>query len=656
MTRSDLPRSGPFRSLLRKEFRSLLPFLCLGVLLLGLDLAYRLLTEFPDQSPLSSLVSEEERQGSQIMLFVLALALASGLLVREQDEGTLGFLDALPVSRARVFWSKFLLALGTLWVLPAVDFLLDLSFFALSRTSLETHCPWQVLMTGTLLEGAACFIWLALGLALSFLRRFSLLVLSLLFLGCLLLQEAQVPFAPLLNPFSLGTPVYQGQHWLWPTAKLTVQLGLACACLAVAFGSFLMLGDPAQRLAARLRRGRTGSLLLGLGMVISVAIWVGLFLKWASQIKDDRTEVHYAPWSTARATTARFQFIFPGDRLGLVVSLMERADAAEARVRQFLGAEPLAQIVADLASENQRHEGQAYWKRIALSLRREGGDLENLVAVLGHETAHVYIDQLSQWRMSAEFNSTRFFHEGLASYLEHRLFRPPAALPAQRRVAAVMRARDEVKIEELVNDEWFTRKRDPDLVYPLGEVFVAALVRRYGDAAPGRVLKAMGRTNAPTTLKGYALWQDTFQAAQFNFNEVVDAFFAELDRAVGEHRAFIATLPRLRGVVQPTPSTKSGRAAKAPRNPFGGTGSASGQVSVRAVFAGQAPGRVVCRFRPRADTPARLFEDGVSSDGTLFRVEGSAYTERSFWYQLGWSVPGASQPIYEAWAEGRPGP
>ena len=247
--------------------------------------------------------------------------------------------------------------------------------------------------------------------------------------------------------------------------------------------------------------------------------------------------------------------------------------------------------------------------------------------------SHVYMDHESQSRLGEDFNSTRFFHEGLATYVEYRFFQSSNKLATLRRVAAMQRARQEVKFETLLDDSALSRKQDPDLVYPLGEVFLTALVRRYGEAAPGNAVRAVGRPNAPKDLKGFALWQDTLQACGYNLRDVVEAFFAELDRAVAEHRAFIDSLPRVRGGVQ-----VEGK-----------------RIAVRATYAGQSPGTLVCRFRSRADDPERFYEYPSADDGAVFRVTKAGFTERSFWYQLGWRVPGASQPIYEPWVEAHQG-
>jgi ABC-type transport system involved in multi-copper enzyme maturation permease subunit len=620
------------KSLLRKELRSIAPFFGLVLFFNALSWIFILLTEFPDQFPLSKILKPEE--GGEIVPFALAFALASGLLVRERDEGTLAFLDALPVSRVRMFWVKVGLALSVLTLLPLSDFILKAAIHALSRTSLEAHFQWPLLVTGLLLDTASCFVYFSLGLALSFLRRFSLLAMGLLVCAYLLLKELQTPFVPLLNIFSLSEPIYRGQHWQIPGAKLAVQLIGACACLAIALASFVLMGDAAERFADRARRKRGAWLVAGVATVLAVIVWLGLFFIWIWRAHvSEQTEVHYSSWTVGRARTARYLFVYPENEAGAISPLLDEADRVEARVRAFLGAKPIKQIEVNMTGSAPHTAGQAHWKKVQIDLNASGRDLESLVPVLGHETTHVYMDHESQSHLGDDFNSTRFFHEGVASYVEYHLFRPPEKLPQIRRVAATMRARREVKFEELLDGTQLMRKRDLDLVYPLGEVFAAALVKRYGDAAPGRVVKAFGRSDAPKDLKGFELWQDVLQSCGYNLSDVENAFYKELDDAAAKERAFIATLPRIRGAVQKSAT----------------------RIGVRATYTGKAPGKLVCRFRPRTDTPERLYEYAFSETGDLFWVDKSDYTEASLWYQLGWRVGEASQIIYEPWVETVPG-
>jgi hypothetical protein len=616
------------RSLLRKELRSLAPFLGLVLFLIALNWADEFVTKYPDQHALSKLM--EHDRAEHVMLFAFAFALAAGLLVRERDEGTLSFLDALPVSRAQVFACKALPALAVLWLIPLSDLVLKVLLHHWSKTSLETQSPVPLFVTATFLDVVSCVVYFSFALALSFLRRFAFLALGLVLCAYLFLQELHVPLVPLFDILSLGEPVFRGRAWLLPKAKLLIHLSLALGSMAVAFISFQMMGDSSQRLAERLKRRRGAIVLTALGTAAAVLVWVGLFIFWSVRSASEKpNEVHYETWPTSRANTARYQFLYRENEAGKLNQLLSRADAAEARVRTFLSAAPISRIEADLTGSAPRTAGVAHWKTVQMDLAAAGNDAEALTAVLGHETTHVYIDHEGQSRLEEDFNSTRFFHEGLASYVEYHLFRPTNQLSSLRRVAAVMRSRREVTLEELLDSDALTLKRDTDLVYPLGEVFVDALVQRYGESAPGKVVKAFARPNAPRSLHGVALWQDVLQACGYNLSAVEDVFYAELDRALAEQRQFVENLPRLRGAVMYQP----------------------GQVTLRAAYDGRAPGRVVCRFRSSAETPARLYHYAFSAEGDVFSVSNAHLPHRSFWYQLGWRVRGASQTIWEPWVE-----
>ncbi|MBL9135149.1 MAG: ABC transporter permease [Verrucomicrobiales bacterium] len=620
------------RMLCRKELRSIRPFL---LLILGfglLDPLFVLFAHYPDQADLSEWLEAETQWEAHLMMFFFAIALAVGLLVREQDEGTLAFLDALPVSRDRVFVAKILVASGVLCLYPCLNVASAAVFHALSRTSLETTFPWRLLLAGGALQVAAGFFWFSLGLSLSFLRRFAFLVLALLFWAALALEEAGWTPIRWINVFSLAQPTFLGRTWVFPREKLLVQAAVATAFLALAWWRFRRLGEAVgdgRFLALRRRPWWTVLIVTGATMVTVVA-WIGLLVWFGKDLSDSLPgSVSYPQWRPSRATTERYEFIFPEYQIGTMAPLLEAADGVEAKVRGFLGGEDSARIRVDLTSPLERHAGLAYWKSVRLSSRMQPGDPETL-AVLGHETVHVRLDQLSAGRLSDVFPSMRLFHEGVATYVEHRFFATNEPLAQSRRVAAVTRARDEVKVEELVDSDLLRKRRDPDLVYPLGEVFIAALVTRHGDDAPARVARALARPSAPKDLVGLPLWQDAFQAAGCSWPGVVDEFFAELDRLKSEHREWVASIPRLRGIFVKDADRLGVRVA----NPW------------------PTQGFVVCRFRASPEADPRFYESPTPS-GDTFWVDRSNYPAATLGFQVGIRRFDASQVIYEPWVEVR---
>ena len=617
-------------SLLRKELSSIKPIFLLVLFFGSLDWLFILTTEFPDQYPLASYFVEEEDGWSLIPYFIVAFALAAGLLVRERDEGTLDFLDALPVNRIRIFLAKYTVALGVLLLLPFASLLAALTFQCLSLDSINSRFHWDVLGGTLLIECCMCFVYLSIGLALSFLRKFSYLALVLFAWVYVLCRELGVPYVALFNPFTAGEAVFEGSRLVIPVQQLLIQLAIGLAGLALALGGFVSMGDHTARMAEALNRRRGVAWLKMAGMLAIASLWLGFFVYWSDQEESSQPEdeVVYQEWGTVRATTQQYVFVYPEYQARQAEDLIARADAVHDRVQQFLGTAPAGNIAVDLTSALPRHAGLAYWKRIRMKLV-PGMDLETLEAILAHETAHIYIDKLSDSRLHAQFDSTRFFHEGLATYIEHHLFLGAEKLQSLRRVAAVMRAREQVEFEELLDDQLFSGKWDRDLVYPLGEVFVYALVERYGEESPARVTQAFGRKGAPEGLKGVILWQDVLQACGYNLSEVVDGFYAELDKAVDEHRWFIERIPRLRGAVE----------------------YARQQVGIRPSPSTTAAGEIVCRFRARAAEADRFYEWSYPDESGIFWAPASGYSGRSFWYQLGLSTPDAAHILFEEWEE-----
>jgi len=612
--------------LLRKELRSMRPFLALVLLFLFLDLAFFLFSEIPDQYPLAKLLGEDT-DGDQQLNFVLAFALASGLLVREKDEGTLAFLEALPVTRARVFFSKFLLAFAIISVLPVVDGFLHILIYLCSRTSLEHVSQLPRLLRETFLGVVSCFVYVSFGLAFSFLRRFSLLALGLVVCLYLLLSELRVPYVSLFNIFDLVDPLRPGPAWSLPGLKLGVHLAIGALCLAASYGCFL----GSSEFSTQARRGRRALVLLGAtASIIGVALWIGLGAWFISKIAEEPSgTVRFKPWPKATANTERYRFLYPENESALVDGLLPQADRVESKVRQFLQSRPIPLIEADLTGSAPHTAGTAHWKKVNIQLFGLGGSLSNLLAVLAHETTHVYLEFATDSKVSDHFRSTRFFHEGLASYIEHRFFRSTNELHRLRQVAALARSRDQVRFAELCDDLVLSRRRDPDLVYPLGEAFVAAVVARFGDAAPAAILRAFARPGAPPDLTGVALWQDVLQAAGYTLAAVEDAWINLLSQEATEHQVFLNSLPRLR--------------ASARRQ--------NAQVRVRVSYEGTAPGEVVCRFRREAADASEHFVYASEQDENEFSVDIAHFPEGRFWFQLGWHVPGASQTLYEDWVQ-----
>jgi hypothetical protein len=126
----------------------------------------------------------------------------------------------------------------------------------------------------------------------------------------------------------------------------------------------------------------------------------------------------------------------------------------------------------------------------------------------------------------------------------------PEELDRVRVVAAASWTRHRMRFEDLADDDRLRARFDPMLVYPLGELFTAALVETYGEAAIGNVLRAMGREGAPRDLPPRAYWEDTLRAAGYDLETALAAFERVVRREAARQQEAIDALPRLGGGVR----------------------------------------------------------------------------------------------------------
>lgn len=307
---------------------------------------------------------------------------------------------------------------------------------------------------------------------------------------------------------------------------------------------------------------------------------------------------------------------------------MGRAEAADTAVRAFLQCESAGRIVVNLASNARHAAATANWKRLNMDLTISD-DPDELGAILGHELVHVYIDSSSDGLFSRTFDSSRWFHEGLASYLEHRLFRAPDQVAQLRRIAAFAYERKQADLEKLVEDPVWRRSYDSNLVYPLGEVFLHALVIRYGDEAPGNLLRAAVRPDRPPSLSGLDLWRDLFLACDYDFSAVAAQYYATLKRLREEHAGFVESLPEIHARVYV-------------EGPW---------IMIDPRLDGELPdgAQMIGRFRASPEDADPLYESVALEAGANYGALRLNYPGAAVWLQLGLVVPECNLPLFEEW-------
>ncbi|MDJ0840052.1 MAG: ABC transporter permease [Acidobacteriota bacterium] len=616
-----------------KEWHNLRPFWYLVLFLFGADLLFVPLTDFPDQNLLTlqfDLISRNDWIEYSVIIFFTCYALTSGLLVREQDMDTIRFLDALPTSRTRIFIVKLLLAFVVLFSGPLVEALVSLGFHLLSRDSLNHGFHWPLIGAALFLHALQILVFLSVGLVLSFLRRFNWLLTALLVFTYILVHR-EFPEVEVINPLTLVRPVLEGYTWVIPWDAVKFQSCLAAVLLLSSWYLFQGAGFKISLALDRWRAHWPGRIALGCAGTLAVFGWIGLvgYLIWLEDPDtDDDAEPVYVDWRTHRVFADPYVFHIPANLESRAREMIDAAPEIHNTVRDFFQAESLTEIPVDATAPAGPHTaGLAFGKLIRLNL----GALVSLSPAelkqtLGHETTHVYIESLSNRRMSQSFRYTRFLHEGLAEYLEHRFFGHEGdELDGLNLQACLVYQRKELELEDMFDNNRLTARHDANLVYSLGERFVAALVFRYGDRAPGNILRAMARDDAPKDLEGLTLWRDTFRAAGYNFDEVANNFYDLLDRDSERLKERISSIPRVYGSLEEE----------------------AGVLIIRPHLEFPFEGEIICRVRQHTDSAVDEYKELKPDEDGLFLVSKQQYP--ALQYQLGIRDPQTGHPIYQPW-------
>jgi hypothetical protein len=532
--------------------RGALPLACLWWFVWGMPLLEHGVAGAPDLATFYEALDGMHQPGIGLFFGAIAALWLAGLLVAtEHAEGTIEFLDALPTSRSRVFAVKVATGLLVLWSGPVLQLAIALGFDALSRSSADTvsrlafAAPWLALVS---LQLTVLF---AVSLALTFLRRFAWLAATLLALAFVLATKI-TPAAHVFDVSALTDPVPEGETLAIPWRHVLALTPVAAACLVLSWQLFCGLGDRLLAFGERLTESMAGRAAVAATVVVSVALWIivpAVFLA-DSDDEPERDEhgVVYVSWAHSRAATERYSFTYPTSASGRARELLARADGIHERVRAWFGAAPLPRIEVDATEAGAHYAGRAFHETVQMDLAT-ARSVDDAAAVLGHETAHLFIDAVGDRVFENTFDWTRCLHEGLASYVEYAFFRSAEELAASRRRAALAHAWGRIDFEDLVDDVALRAKRDELLVYAAGELLMASLVDVHGDAAPPALVRAFGRSDRPTGLGGIDLWRDAFQAAGFDLEAVANRFAERLDEEKARCAELVAVLPRPRGRV-----------------------------------------------------------------------------------------------------------
>ncbi len=635
-------------TLLKKELRQLLPISCLVFFLMGGGLLVEPMTERPDEMSwegISSCLSPNNGAETAIVLLLICLAVGFSLFPREHDEKTIDFLHSLPLSRRTIFLTKvlagYLVLVAGILLEQLVNWLLQLPN---TQSMTGEQFSFRTAVYFSFLECSFCYIVLSHAVLLSFFRRFGLLIYGIFIWLVLALQNAHPGFL-FLDFTTLLNLEYKGSNLLIPWHGLAFHCMFALLCLAVAAVLWL---SPAERFTSiyqRLFRMRTGKVILT-ATSVGIAIVVIALMTYLSNDNADNADGRavYVSFSTANLSTSHYRFTYPTSLRARVHSLAKQADDMYQNAATALNAEMRDRIIVDLTEQSKEHAGIAGWKKIRMDITSTD-DSTALSRILNHETVHVLSAHLSEHRLAEHRDDTRFFTEGLAEYLSYKAVPDPGTLGHRRLIASMAWKRQQMSFEELVDDDQFAAKYDPDLVYFLGEVWAHALAQTCGEQAAGNLLRKMARKDAPKDLRGIVFWQEATQAVQCELSSVNNAWLHMLDELAKKNEEQINGFLRVKGT---TRSTDQGDTAIVVRvdPPL-----ALGQTAT-----------VLLRVRADANVERAhyytnstfllgLEDNAVDNPETIteIRIPSSVLTGRRFDYQLGIETQPIDIPYFEPW-------
>lgn len=539
--------------LYRKELRALAPFALLGMLLASGDLFVRPLTERHDESSwvdIAGYIEPTTESSSAWIWMVLAASIAYAAYPREHDEGTIALLHSLPIRPSSIYLAKVAAGWTALFAIVAVLLITDGLQSNLSPASLEGG-QWRLGLALELaaLQLALCLIAYGHALLASVARLFGLIPYVVLLLMTNILEDS-IPPLIWADPTELVAPRYHGRSLVIPWAPLAAQASLALFAYGLAYLSWVgpaaRVGRAIERLRAslggKLVAGCAGVFALGLLALIALGVLVG-----GMPDDEEHEDGEGSAIVASEVTTERYRLTIPSDLRGRAEPLIADADRLHEAVRVRLGADVGPVLVADLTDTSAEHLGLTAWTTLRVGLAGER-DPEQLRRTFTHETAHAFQHRLTDGRASS--GATRFFMEGSAEHLAQAVVPDAEELARVRAVAVASWTRHRMRFEDLADDERLRARFDPLLVYPLGELFTAALVETYGEGAIGNVLRAMRRDGAPRDLPPRAYWEDTLRAAGYDLETALAAFERAVSREAERQRAAIDALPRLGGGVR----------------------------------------------------------------------------------------------------------
>ncbi len=463
------------KALLHKELLALRPYLwatlVLGVVLLLSDLLATTFLLGPAQALL------HDTDGWLILSGTLTFAVAHASVAPELRLGHVHFLDALPVSRRQVYLAKVMA--GGLVVLAILVITGAMKLLIVAATTSEHTASTQAILASLFVHQAAALIAsYGFGALLSWLGGLGWALLLLSYTGLFVVAESSAGLRPLSIFHGYGTVRFdQGEvrALLWPAQAWFLFGGLSTIISGVLFcGPGHALIDRGSRWMPKAQRALV-LFIFGLMILLGVIAAIGL----VGPAGDRLTQRSHL------VREAGFEVLISEDSKAQAMPIVEELSEIDASVRAVMNRQDSLHIAIEFMGGGRYHAGQYTGGKIRLSAAKDGAH------VLAHELAHAYAHEAAQDALTRHMDHLRFFNEGLAMWVADQAVGTSSSSDAFRAWAGAIWTMQHHHFDALTEDKARGVRFDPFEPYPLGLVFVEALVDEGGPEAPLQVLRAI---------------------------------------------------------------------------------------------------------------------------------------------------------------------
>jgi len=615
--------------LMIKEFKIIRPYLYFSIIFGMLDVLFAFLVEYPDQIFLSHKILSflNSQESYSIFYLIIGFSLAFTLIIREYEENSIEFLDSLPVKKVRIFLSKILISFIILLTAPFISILFLIIVRLISYQSIDPS-----FYSGILFKSFISHLFLIYSISgwtflLIYLRRFGWLASGIIFWIYLYLSKIY-PGLDILNLFRIIDPTLKGTSLLIPWKIIFLHFSLSSIMLYLSYRVFSGSADKIISIYEKFSKTRRGNVVLFITAILIVGLSISIMMQIPSNSSDspNKVRVFYPEYPASRASTNYFDFIFYKNIESKVLSFVSIADSLRKNVYNLLGDGTDERIYVDLTRNFNKIAGTAEWQTINMEVSA-WNSINEISSIFSHELTHVYIDAVSDMRLHDKFRYTRFFHEGLASYVEYKIRKSKEKYDMFRFISAAQSKRDKVKFWRLIDNDALLEYYDDELAYHLGETFIRALVKKYGKQAPTKIVKTFNRPDIIRDLEGFDLWYDVFQTSGYNLESVISEYEKILKKEQNEFKAKINALPDISTVVN----------------------TLSDDIQIKPALDTIPPGwKLICRIRQNKNASTEDYID-LDMETNMFSFSKYFVSDRHIEYQVGLQHLLSGEKIYENW-------